>query len=155
MTDEPVLRRALTSDADAVHELVQRSYGAHVARIGRRPAPMDQEYASVLGATDSWVMELDGRVVGVLVTRPADDHLLIENVAVAPELQGRGIGGRLLAVAEDHAAACGRPEVRLYTNQAMTENLAFYPRHGYRETGRAEQDGFGRVFFSKAVRPRS
>jgi hypothetical protein len=31
----------------------------------------------------------------------------------------------------------------------MTENLTYYPRHGYTETHRAEQDGFRRVFFSK------
>jgi hypothetical protein len=34
----------------------------------------------------------------------------------------------------------------------MTENLTFSPRHGYRETGRALQDGYRRVFFSKTVR---
>jgi hypothetical protein len=37
------------------------------------------------------------------------------------------------------------------TNAAMTENLAFYPRHGYVETHRASQDGFDRVFFSKRL----
>jgi hypothetical protein len=33
----------------------------------------------------------------------------------------------------------------------MTENLAYYPRHGYRETRRAEEQGFRRVFFSKTL----
>jgi len=33
----------------------------------------------------------------------------------------------------------------------MTENLAYYPRHGYRETHRAAQDGFERVFFAKPL----
>jgi hypothetical protein len=33
----------------------------------------------------------------------------------------------------------------------MTENLAYYPRHGYAETHRAEQDGFSRVFFRKLI----
>ncbi len=42
-------------------------------------------------------------------------------------------------------------EVRLYTNEAMAENLTYYPRHGYRETHRATQDGYRRVFFTKAV----
>jgi hypothetical protein len=41
--------------------------------------------------------------------------------------------------------------VRLCTNEAMTENLVFYPRHGYRETGRGIQDGYRRVFFSKSL----
>jgi hypothetical protein len=43
------------------------------------------------------------------------------------------------------------PEIRLYTNEAMTENLAYYPRRGYTETHRAAEDGFNRVFFRKPV----
>jgi hypothetical protein len=31
----------------------------------------------------------------------------------------------------------------------MTENLAYYPRHGYIETHRAEDGGYSRVYFSK------
>ena len=57
----------------------------------------------------------------------------------------------LLDRAERDAVELGFSEVRLYTNEAMTENLSFYPRHGYRETGRAVQDGFRRVYFSKTV----
>jgi GNAT superfamily N-acetyltransferase len=68
-------------------------------------------------------------------------------------MQGRGIGGRLLALAEDHTRRHGLHEVRLYTNEAMTENLAYYPRRGYVESHRAEQDGFRRVFFRKRVIP--
>lgn len=45
-------------------------------------------------------------------------------------------------------------EIRLYTNEAMTENLSYYPRHGYTETHRGEQDGFRRVFFRKQVTTR-
>jgi hypothetical protein len=33
----------------------------------------------------------------------------------------------------------------------MTENLDYYPRRGYHETHRAEEDGFRRVFFRKAI----
>jgi ribosomal protein S18 acetylase RimI-like enzyme len=86
------------------------------------------------------------------VTEDRADHLLLETVAVAPGAQGKGYGGLLLDRAESDAAELGYSEVRLYTNEAMTENLTFYPRHGYRETGRAVQDGFRRVYFSKAVR---
>ncbi len=37
----------------------------------------------------------------------------------------------------------------------MTENLAYYPRRGYRETHRTMGDGFSRVFFTKNLRPTS
>ena len=73
----------------------------------------------------------------------------METVAVRPLAQRRGVGARLLALAEDEARARGLDEIRLYTNEAMTENLAYYPRHGYTETHRAGQGGFRRVFFTK------
>ncbi|WP_229837150.1 hypothetical protein, partial [Dactylosporangium sucinum] len=41
--------------------------------------------------------------------------------------------------------------MRLYTNEAMTEDLAYYSRRRYVETHRAEQDGLRRVFFRKVV----
>ena len=34
----------------------------------------------------------------------------------------------------------------------MTENLDYYPRRGYVETGRGVEDGYRRAFFSKTVR---
>jgi hypothetical protein len=33
----------------------------------------------------------------------------------------------------------------------MTENQAYYPRHGYVETHRGNDQGFDRVFFRKRV----
>jgi hypothetical protein len=53
----------------------------------------------------------------------------------------------------DYAAALEHSRVWVLQSDDATENLSFYPRHGYRETGRALQDGFRRVYFSKAVRP--
>jgi hypothetical protein len=54
-------------------------------------------------------------------------------------------------LAEDRARSLHLGEIRLYTNQAMTENLSYYPRYGYTETHRAEQDGFHRVYFHKPL----
>ena len=87
----------------------------------------------------------------MLVTQHQGDHLLLDTIAVAPGAQGGGQGRRLLERAERDAIEQGLSEVRLCTNEAMTENLVYYPRHGYRETGRAVQDGYRRVFFSKSL----
>jgi GNAT superfamily N-acetyltransferase len=70
---------------------------------------------------------------------------------VSPHAQGGGCGAALLTRAEHDARELNLPEVRLYTNAAMTENLTFYPRHGYTETGRGVQDGFERVFYVKRL----
>lgn len=56
-----------------------------------------------------------------------------------------------MALAESEGRRLQLTEIRLYTNEAMTENLAYYPRHGYTETHRAEQDGFRRVYFRKRL----
>jgi hypothetical protein len=56
-----------------------------------------------------------------------------------------------MQLAEDEARRHGLPEVRLYTNAAMTENVSYYARQGYRETHRAVDEGFDRVFFVKEL----
>lgn len=132
--------------------MITDSYSKYVARIGRPPAPMTADYAAALEHSRVWVLVDGDAVVGALVTERRADHLLLETVAVAPDAQGHGYGRLLLERAERDAAEVGVAEVRLYTNEAMTENLTFYPRHGYRETGRAVADGFRRVYFSKTLR---
>lgn len=145
------VRPARQSDSAALTAVAAEAYRPYVPRIGREPAPMTADYAQAVRSGLTWVAEADGDIVGLLVLVARPDHLLLENVAVLPSAQRRGVGARLLALAEDQARARGLDEIRLYTNEAMTENLAYYARHGYAETHRAEQDGFRRVFFAKRL----
>jgi GNAT superfamily N-acetyltransferase len=57
----------------------------------------------------------------------------------------------LLGLAEGEARARGYSRVALYTNEAMTENLSYYPRHGYEETHGEPWNGFRRVYFTKQL----
>jgi GNAT superfamily N-acetyltransferase len=147
------VRRAGPSDVAALAAVADAAYRDYVPRIGRPPAPMIADYAAAVRAGLTWAAVEDGEIVGLLVLVLKPDCLLLENIAVLPSAQGRGIGARLLALAEEQARALGRDEIRLYTNEAMTENLTYYPRRGYAETHRGDQDGFRRVFFSKRVKP--
>jgi ribosomal protein S18 acetylase RimI-like enzyme len=137
---------------EAISDVIQRAYGPYVERIGCRPAPMDDDLTSKVARGNAFVWDRHG-VAGVTVLICATDHLLIENVAVHPACQRQGIGRTLLAFAEAHAEALGLPELRLYTNAGMTENLRFYPRLGYTETGRRAEGPFDRVYFSRRPRP--
>ncbi|HEX4246426.1 MAG TPA: GNAT family N-acetyltransferase [Pseudonocardia sp.] len=145
------MRPATVADADAMARLADAAYETYVSRIGKKPAPMLADYPGVVRHGRTWVAEHAGQLVGFVVLDQAADHLLVENVAVHPASQGLGIGRRLLAVAEDRARELGLPELRLYTNEMMSENVAYYPRRGYRETHRAVQDGYRRVFFTKPL----
>jgi ribosomal protein S18 acetylase RimI-like enzyme len=145
------VRLADDGDVDALRRIAVAAYQRYVARIGRAPAPMTADYARAVRDGQAWVAVEDGHVVGFVILVVQPGHLLLENVAVLPAAQGRGIGARLLGLAEEHARRLGLDEIRLYTNEAMTENLAYYPRHGYTETHRAEQDGYRRVFYRKPL----
>ncbi len=145
------VRRARIDDLPQIEAVVQRAYRVYIDRIGRRPAPMDDDYRAKIAADEVYVAEADGLVVGIVVLVPARDHLLVENVAVDPGFQGRGIGRALMGHAERHAREHDLAELRLYTNAAMTENLTLYPALGYREDDHRTEDGFERVFFSKRL----
>ena len=145
------VRRAVAGDVEGLTRLAREAYGPYVERIGVRPAPLDDDYAAAVADREVWVAERAGCTVGLLVLQRYDDHLLLENVAVAPAAQGAGVGSTLLALAERRAREQHLPEVRLYTNAAMTGNIAYYGRRGYRETARTEEHGFHRVFFTKPV----
>jgi GNAT superfamily N-acetyltransferase len=158
MTDDPStlagsprIVPADPGDAPAVAACVRAAYARDVERIGREPAPMTADYDRLIAAGEVWVIRAGRDIAGVIVLRPQPPALLVENVAVAPGRQGRGLGRLLMAFAEERARAEGLAEVVLYTNERMTENLRFYPALGFTETGRALQDGFARVFYRKAL----
>ena len=95
------------------------------------------------------MVEADGEVAGVIVLIPGGDHLLIENVAVAPNAQGHGLGRELMAFAERRAAELGMAELRLYTNQLMTETSPSTRRSATPRPGARWRTGSARVYFSK------
>ena len=76
---------------------------------------------------------------------------MIWSVAVAPAHQKRGLGRRLMALAETRARVLRRAELRLFTNARMEGNVALYRRLGYEETQREQLPDRVLVHMSKAV----
>lgn len=144
-----LIRSAVASDRADVERIVEAAYLPYVERIGRRPGPMDDDYAARIAAHQVWVAGAPAR--GVLVLEDKPGYLLLDNIAVANDARGQGVGRLLLGFAEAEARRRGFAELRLYTHQMMTENIALYARAGWEETGRGVQDGFPRVFFRKGV----
>ena len=144
------MRTATPDDVGDIERIVRAAFAPYVARIGREPAPMTADYHRVVAHTDdAYVLVDQGGTVGVLIIVEKADHLLIETLAVDAACQGLGYGKVLLTFAENQARERGYMQTRLYTNAAMTENLAFYPYLGYVEVGRRAEDGFERVYFTK------
>lgn len=138
------IRPARPEEAAAAAALVERTYGHYVERIGRRPAPMDDDYDALVAAGELWLLH-DQDLAGLVVLRAVDAHLFVDNVAVDPRRQREGLGRALLDFAEGEAARRGIRELRLLTNVAMTENIALYRRLGWEEYDRR----YSRVYFRK------
>jgi GNAT superfamily N-acetyltransferase len=147
------MRPARPDEAEAVGELVEAAFSRHVAAVGRRPAPMDDDHAARIAQGQQYVVDDDtpGTLAASIVLVDEGDHLVVNNVAVAPDRQRQGHGRALLAFAEDEARRRGLPEIRLHTHARMADNLIMYPRLGYVETACEAQGGFDRVLFVKTL----
>jgi ribosomal protein S18 acetylase RimI-like enzyme len=152
MMAEPRIRAATAADVPAIVDIVDEAYRHYIARVGKSPGPMLDDYAARVLEGVVWVLEEGTAIAGIIVLLPRTNYLLLDNVAVSPARQGVGLGRRLLAFAEAEAVRRGYHEIRLYTHQTMVENQRLYASIGYEETGRGTEAGYDRVFMHKRLR---
>lgn len=134
--DAITIRRGTVDDAAAAADVFITSRRAAFPRIPRS-VHTDEDvrawFASVVMVErETWLAELEGRLVGVMVIRGA----FIDQLYVRPEAQRRGVGARLLAQAKR-----GRARLRLYTFEANEPARDFYEKHGFKAV--AFGDGTG------------
>ena len=147
-----MIRLALATDEAAIRDCATRAYARYIPLIGRRPAPIEADFATQIASGQVYVATgAAGDVLGYIVFHPEEDAILLESVAVLPAAAGCGIGKALIRFCEEMAHQQGFCRVRLYTNAKMLENLAIYPRLGYVQVDRLTEDGFDRVFFEKRL----
>jgi ribosomal protein S18 acetylase RimI-like enzyme len=149
--DELRIRAATAADAPAIVEIVDQAYRHYIARIGKPPGPMLDDYAARVSEGTVWVLEEGAMIAAIIVLLPAPNYLLLANIAVSPARQGLGLGRQLLAFAETEALRRGYREIRLYTHRTMVENQRLYASIGYEETGRGTEAGYDRVFMRKRL----
>lgn len=155
MASEPEIILSRISPADAGEVLtVQRAAFASEALIyGTADMPpltqTLEELRAELADANGWVARVGPRLVGAIRVRETDDLLLIGRIAIAPDMQGSGIGRSLLEAAERDARA---PEAELFTGSLSEANVRLYESCGYRVTERVDQgDGTAQLFMRKGL----
>lgn len=121
------IRRGIPSDAEGIADVYLASFAAALPAV--RLAHTEDEVRAwirdhVVPDLETWVADDDGRVVAMMVVAPG----WIEQLYVAPERRGQGIGSELLALAMSRADGA----LDLWTFQVNAPARAFYEHHGFR-----------------------
>lgn len=144
----PDIRFATPADIPAVVALIDAAYHHYIPILGgRRPRPMDDDQAARIANGELFLLEEEGRLLGVVTMNPTPDAMHIFNLAVHPDAQGRGLLRRLIGHAESAARARNLPRLTLFTNVAMTTNRAIYAHLGFREVREETTPGGYRIVF--------
>ncbi len=136
----PSVRRAGVADLPALCRLVNRAYEVEAFFVdGDRTGLV--EVARLAEEGQFLVLDgVDGELAAAVHVRVEDGRGRLSMLSVAPELQGRGLGHRLVAVVEAMSAALGCSVVTLDVVNLREELGSWYRSLGYREVGTAPYD---------------
>ncbi len=84
-----------------------------------------------LGEWSTWVVRVEGRLVGAVRGRMEGEAWDIGRIMVVPDLQGRGLGRLLLEHVQDAAPPEATSYV-LFTGHRSVDNIRMYRRAGFR-----------------------
>ncbi|MEO1274260.1 MAG: GNAT family N-acetyltransferase [Pseudomonadota bacterium] len=145
------IEAATRADLPALTALALAAYAKYVERLGHEPPAMRPDFEGHLARGEVEVIRDGPALHAYLIHFAGEDAWVIENLAVAPAAQGRGLGRALLVRAETAGRAAGHARATLFTNVVMTENRALYARLGWRETGRRPYKGTEIIDFEKPL----
>lgn len=146
-----MIRRARASDLAGIQACIEAAYGHYVEVIGEKPGPLLDDYKAMLETHHVWVYEKDEHILGLLILIEKETHILLDNAAVHPDVQGRGVGKKLVQLAELESKKLGYDEIQLYTHEKMLGNQAMYKKLGYEEFDRRVERKLNRVYLKKRL----
>ncbi|WP_088318793.1 GNAT family N-acetyltransferase [Kineosporia sp. R_H_3] len=114
---------------------------------------LEQLRAELAGPAAAWGLRRGPRLVAAVRLRDLGHGSVdLGRLMVAPDLQGQGLGSRLLLRSEALVPA-GTREIHLFTGERSEANLRLYRRHGYVETHRTPAGGHDLVHLVKVLAP--
>ena len=76
--------RIRAADVSAIADVVDQAYRHYIARMGKPPGPMLEDYAARVSEGVVWVLEEGTVIAAIIVLLPAVNYLLLDNIAVSP-----------------------------------------------------------------------
>ena len=141
-------RTAMLSEGEEAGRVIRAAFTPYVRALGRE-LPADgsarfaeewERFAAELERGEVYVA-LDGeQIVGTVRTKPQENALYINQIAVDPSRQGTGVGSWLLARIDKVARSRGLGGLSLETAEMAEANIRLYRRHGFEIVGRGPPD---------------
>lgn len=141
MTSTQTLRDGLDSDAEGLIALIGACWGEYPGCILDVDGEVPELRALATYFRDQggrlWVAEQDGRIIGMIATRPLKEDAAWEicRMYLDGAARGSGLATRLLGTAEAHARASGAERMVLWTDTRFTRAHGFYEKLGYVRQG--------------------
>lgn len=136
-----------------LHERALREAGAFIVGHG----VWDDDLKNIPAVYDNAggvfvIAETAGMIVGMGALRRVDNETAeIKRMRVLPELQGKGLGTRMLKLLESKAKELGYKKLILDTSLQQQAALHIYTKHGYKEYKRGELGGLTTVWMEKDI----
>ena len=148
-----LIRKLLEVDLGAVlaiiNDAAQAYRGVIPADRWREPyMPPDELENEISDGVIFWVAEEDGRLVGVMGIQDKGEVALVRHAYVAPTMQRKGVGTRLLHHVED---LTGKP-VLIGTWADASWAIEFYRRNGFTMVPNRHKDSLLRRYWSIPAR---
>lgn len=140
------ISKATVTDTEELTALVNSAYRGETSKLGWTSEShlldgqrvddlmllsyLRDENISILKYVDA-----NNRITGCVYLEGKGDKLYLGMLTVSPLEQGRGIGKKLLAAAEEYGRILGLVAIIITVITTRDELLAWYERHGYQKTG--------------------
>ncbi|MEQ2528085.1 GNAT family N-acetyltransferase [Bacillaceae bacterium CLA-AA-H227] len=122
------------SDAPIIHEIMIKAFTEYKEEAAPSSALEETAQAVSISLKDgekSFICYSSGQPVGTVRFRLNEEHLYFFRLAVAPEMQGRGIAKILLSALEDYAIKKDITTLCCKVRMAVPRNLHLYSSIGY------------------------
>ena len=131
MTDL-ILRTAEPGDVNAIETCITSAYADAIRKIADIP-DVASGIEGDIANRNVLVAEEGGQLLGVIIYGLKAGAMMVFNLAVVPQAQGRGLARKLLAAAEADALTAGLSVLCLRTHRLMGATRAMYTHLGWQE----------------------
>ena len=92
---------------------------------------------SIIDKPDAVILKYteNDKIIGSVLLEKELDYLYLGMLTVWPDLQGGGVGKKLLQAAEDMAKSLNLTKISMTVISVRAELIAWYERNGYKATG--------------------